>query len=197
MGCSCSREGEVCLSNFCEGGACCAAPCELERAAEPAAPLFGGDEPIGIRQAVWRSGDGLATCDGVCTAHVLHEEHARPYEAEQQHDTPQQDMCATGGGVTYHTSQYEATFIIGVVVLVVLCTFAAYCKKYRAKQIKGEPIVVMATLVGDGSGLLPVAMPVGQLELSRISDVVEAVAVSLVSPPAASQPAAGPYVAPS
>jgi hypothetical protein len=133
MGCSCLREGEVCLSNFCEGGACCAAPCELERAAEPA-PLFGGDEPIGIRQAVWRSGDGLATCDGVCTSHALHEEHARPYEAEQRHDTPQQDMCATGGGVTYHTSQYEATFIIGVVVLVVLCTFAAYCKNYERQD---------------------------------------------------------------
>jgi hypothetical protein len=178
MGCSCSREGEVCLSNFCEGGACCAAPCSAEPhpQLESPAPLLGGDDSP---PPSWLSGETHTACDGACVAHT-YQEDPRPYgDAPTTHT---QDMCASGGTVSYHTENYEASFIVLLVTLAMVCTVLVYFKQYRERRAKGVQLVVMATFVGEMlPGMLPIAEPVQLEQLSRMSDVVEAVTVSLVT----------------
>ena len=190
MGCSCSREGEVCLSSFCEGGACCAAPCSAHAASSAEMDSVGAphQRPDGSSpEFCWRSGGqgNFTACDSACAPHTYRE------DSSARHDAPiTQDMCATGGAVSYHDEHFEAFFIAVLVVLAMVCTVFVYWKLYREKRAKGAQLVVMAMFVGEMSPrLLPIAVPVQLEQLSRMS-VVEAVAVTVYHHRAAAAPIA-------
>ena len=167
MGCSCSRPGEVCLSDFCEGGACCAAPCS-----EPTVKQV---EDGSLALGSWASGDVDEHCRSSCSPHTYADDE------ELRFTDPvgtTQNLCQTGGAVEFHTAAYESGFVVALAMLALTCSILYNFRRIRSQKSAGEPRVVNAVLISEGSGFLPIAMPaLAPEELSRLSDVVEAVAV--------------------
>lgn len=174
MGCSCSRPGEVCLHNFCEGGDCCAAPCFIEEAGEAQALVQDGQASL----ARWKSGQVFETCAGACVSHT-HHSGKKPGTRAWVMTT--QDVCATGGTPYDSSSVYTLCFVSALFLLGLACSIRYSRSK---KQMPNELAVVHAIPVHDWARILPVAMPVQPDALACQSDhVVEAVVMLPVVTP--------------
>eukprot|EP01043_Picozoa_sp_COSAG02_P067939 COSAG02_NODE_11096_length_1793_cov_2.360094_1_plen_171_part_00 len=152
------------MSDFCEGGACCAAPCS-EPTGKPA-------EDGSLALGSWASGDLDEQCRTSCSPHG--DGITDPVGATQ-------NMCQTGGAVEFHTASYESSFVVALAMLALACSFLYNVRRIRNQKAASEPRVVSAVLVSEVSAFLPIAMPaLAPEQLSRMSDVVEAVAVMTI-----------------
>ena len=137
-----------------------------------------------LAAAGWSAGEINGFCASRCSAHTFVVD-SEPYITEPV--TTTQDVCETGGTVEFNTTAYEAGIVVTLAMVFLVCAIFYNYRRIRAHKAAGEPCVVNAVLVSEGPGFLPVAVPVQPEALSRLSNVVEAVAVLTIpegGPPA-------------
>ena len=132
MGCSCSREGEVCLRQFCDGqAACCAAPCEASSSAAAVPARSDGGE---LAPPQWLSGGQAMDCAGSCLPHAAAEQEEPGRSFAEPRDAQPAAYCPTGGQFSYDTDTSIDWRLLAVMLLAAWCAAVVYCKQRRVRK---------------------------------------------------------------
>ena len=189
MGCSCSREGEVCLRQFCDGqAACCAAPCEASSSAAAAPARSDGDE---LPQ--WLSSGQAMECAGSCLPRAAAEQEEPGLSFAEPRDAQPAAYCPTGGSFSYDTDTSIDWRLLAVMLLAAWCAAVVYCKQRRVRKqmLAAKPMAVQAVLVQAGDLHVPplVALAMPAQPATLVGGAVEAVSVVVEegAPPAATR----------
>ena len=124
MGCSCSRDGEICFNNFCNGYDCCVAECKNIN-----------------NQSVWFMDQKPQQCNSSCIIYSYRSSYYYPEKVITN------DLCLTDG-LVYNDEYYN---VYTSTIFFLFCLTIIFCFSIHRKE--NTPYIVNARLIDDNTNV--------------------------------------------